>query len=39
VLWAGRPGDPHGETLDPGLAAITVEHVLAALAEGREVAA
>jgi ADP-heptose:LPS heptosyltransferase len=32
ALWAGRPGDPHGRTLDPGLAAITVEEVLGALA-------
>ena len=32
VLWAGRRGDPHGATLDPGLAAITVDQVLEALA-------
>ncbi|HEX6676753.1 MAG TPA: glycosyltransferase family 9 protein [Actinomycetes bacterium] len=32
ALWAGRRGDPHGRRLDPGLAAITVDHVLEALA-------
>jgi ADP-heptose:LPS heptosyltransferase len=32
ALWAGRSGDPHGRSLDPGLAAITVEQVLEALA-------
>jgi len=34
VLWRGRaghPGDPHGETVDPALAAIRVEEVLAAV--------
>lgn len=31
ALWHGRTGDPHGDALDPGLAAITVEEVLAAL--------
>ncbi len=30
-LWAGREGDPHATTLDPGLAAITVEQVIAAV--------
>lgn len=33
VLWHGAPdhrGDPHGETLDPALAAVTVDGVLAA---------
>lgn len=43
VLWAGRSGDPHAQTPDPGLLEITVEHVLAELAEldrqGAEVAA
>jgi hypothetical protein len=23
VLWAGRRGDPHGDTPDPGLLALT----------------
>lgn len=32
VLWAGRVGDPHGDRPDPGLLAITVDEVLAALA-------
>jgi ADP-heptose:LPS heptosyltransferase len=32
VLWAGRPGDPHGREPDPGLLAIRVDDVLAALA-------
>jgi ADP-heptose:LPS heptosyltransferase len=31
ALWKGRRGDPHGTTLDPGLAAITVDDVLTAL--------
>jgi ADP-heptose:LPS heptosyltransferase len=31
VLWAGRVGDPHGATPDPGLLAIRVDDVLAAL--------
>jgi ADP-heptose:LPS heptosyltransferase len=31
ALWAGRRGDPHGVTRDPGLLAITVEDVLDAL--------
>jgi ADP-heptose:LPS heptosyltransferase len=31
VLWAGRTGDPHGRTVDPGLLAIQVDEVLAAL--------
>jgi ADP-heptose:LPS heptosyltransferase len=30
VLWAGRHGDPHGRTPDPGLLAITTERVTAA---------
>ena len=33
VLWHGRdahPGDPHGDAVDPALAAITVDEVLAA---------
>jgi ADP-heptose:LPS heptosyltransferase len=28
VLWAGRPGDPHGTQPDPGLAELTVRDVL-----------
>ena len=35
ALWAGRRGDPHGTDLDPGLAALTVADVLAALGEVR----
>jgi ADP-heptose:LPS heptosyltransferase len=31
VLWRGRRGDPHGDEIDPGLLAIEVEDVLAAL--------
>ena len=31
VLWAGRAGDPHAETLDAGLAQISVGDVLTAL--------
>jgi ADP-heptose:LPS heptosyltransferase len=31
ALWAGSTGDPHAATLDPGLARITVDDVLAAL--------
>ncbi len=31
VLWRGRLGDPHGATLDPGLARITSRQVIAAL--------
>jgi ADP-heptose:LPS heptosyltransferase len=30
VLWAGRRGDPHAGSPDPGLLAITVDQVLAA---------
>lgn len=34
VLWHGRgPSDPHADTIDPGLAAITVEEVLSAVAQ------
>lgn len=33
VLWSGRTGDPHGDAVDPGLAAITVPQVLEALAD------
>jgi ADP-heptose:LPS heptosyltransferase len=33
ALWAGRRGDPHGRVPDPGLLTITVDDVLAALAE------
>jgi ADP-heptose:LPS heptosyltransferase len=32
ALWAGRSGDPHGATIDPGLLAISVGEVLEALA-------
>jgi len=32
VLWNGRSGDPHADRVDPGLAAISVERVLVALA-------
>lgn len=32
ALWAGRTGDPHATTPDPGLLEIAVEDVLAALA-------
>lgn len=31
VLWAGRHGDPHGPTVDPGLVQITVPEVLRAV--------
>jgi ADP-heptose:LPS heptosyltransferase len=31
VLWAGRRGDPHADAPDPGLLAIDVEQVVAAL--------
>jgi ADP-heptose:LPS heptosyltransferase len=31
VLWAGRRGDPHAAAPDPGLLAITVLDVVAAL--------
>lgn len=34
VLWSGSVGDPHAATLDPGLAAITVDEVLTAI-DGR----
>jgi hypothetical protein len=29
ALWAGRRGDPHGETPDPGLLELTVDRVAA----------
>jgi ADP-heptose:LPS heptosyltransferase len=32
ALWRGREGDPHADVLDPGLAGITVEDVIDALA-------
>jgi ADP-heptose:LPS heptosyltransferase len=32
ALWAGRRGDPHGSTVDPGLLHITVDDVIDALA-------
>lgn len=31
ALWAGRQGDPHADALDPGLAALQIDDVLAAL--------
>ena len=31
ALWTGRRGDPHGETIDPGLAEISVTDVEAAI--------
>ena len=31
VLWTGTTGDPHGSFPDPGLLAITVDDVVAAL--------
>ncbi len=33
VLWAGTTGDPHANRIDPGLAAISVQRVIAALNE------
>ena len=39
VLWAGGVGDPHAETLDAGLATITVDQVLTALDAAQEAAA
>lgn len=33
ALWAGRRGDAHAQELDPGLAAIDVDQVLAAVEE------
>jgi ADP-heptose:LPS heptosyltransferase len=33
ALWASRSGSPHGRVLDPGLAALTVDQVLEALAD------
>jgi ADP-heptose:LPS heptosyltransferase len=33
TLWAGRRGDPHATTTDPGLLQISVEDVVGALAE------
>lgn len=35
VLWAGRIGDPHGDTADPGLLQITPEQVLHAFDDVR----
>jgi ADP-heptose:LPS heptosyltransferase len=32
ALWAGRSGSPHGQVVDPGLAALSVDRVLEALA-------
>jgi ADP-heptose:LPS heptosyltransferase len=34
ALWAGRRGDPHADTPDPGLLEIGVDQVLAALRAG-----
>ena len=31
ALWADRPGDPHGRTVDPGLLEITVNDVVSAI--------
>jgi ADP-heptose:LPS heptosyltransferase len=39
VLWEGTVGDPHGRRPHPGLLAITVDDVLAALAEARTASA
>lgn len=42
VLWAGETGDPHGETIDPGLLSISVSDVLGAVEQqafGRSVEA
>jgi ADP-heptose:LPS heptosyltransferase len=36
VLWAGRAGDPHGSSPDPGLLAIGVDEVFDALAALRD---
>jgi ADP-heptose:LPS heptosyltransferase len=33
VIWPGESGDPHGDRIDPGLAGISTEQVLAALAD------
>ncbi|MFP5321585.1 MAG: glycosyltransferase family 9 protein [Acidimicrobiia bacterium] len=33
TLWAGRRGDPHADELDPGLAAIGIDDVIAAIDE------
>jgi ADP-heptose:LPS heptosyltransferase len=33
VLWSGAAGDAHAETLDPALAALDVDRVLAAVEE------
>jgi ADP-heptose:LPS heptosyltransferase len=35
ALWAGRRGDPHASTLDPGLGEITVEQTWAAMEDLR----
>jgi hypothetical protein len=31
VLWHGSTGDPHGDSVDPGLAAIGVDDAVGAL--------
>jgi ADP-heptose:LPS heptosyltransferase len=33
VLWSGIPGDPHAKRVDPGLEAISAEHVISALGQ------
>lgn len=33
ALWAGRDGDPHGQSPDPGLLAVTAQDVIDALAD------
>jgi ADP-heptose:LPS heptosyltransferase len=35
ALWAGRRGDPHGDTTDDGLLEITVAQVLEAVGRAR----
>jgi ADP-heptose:LPS heptosyltransferase len=35
ALWAGRNGDPHGRSVDPGLLSIDVDDVLGAMATAR----
>ena len=39
ALWAGRTGDPHGRTVDPGLLEIGVDDVIEALARATSRAA
>jgi ADP-heptose:LPS heptosyltransferase len=35
ALWAGRRGNPHASTVDAGLLALSVETVVAAMAQAR----